>query len=104
MEKRKVIFMSKKATQRFLDDVDGPVEGIEFDCLKPHVGTSTILLSVPEHLQRDVDVFPLRNIDGPLKVIPLKGGKWDVPEYQQLKEKFERVVKLDRKALAATLE
>ena len=63
-----------KATRRFLDDVDGPVEGIEFDCLKPHVGTGTILLSVPEHLQRDVDIFPLRNIiDGPLKVIPLKG-------------------------------
>ena len=48
----------------------------------------TILLSVPEHLQRDVDVFPLHIItDCPLKVIPLREG--DVPAYPQLKEKLK---------------
>ena len=27
-----------KAIRRFLDDADGPVSGIELDCLKPHIG------------------------------------------------------------------
>lgn len=94
-----------KATRRFLHDVDGPVSGIEFDCLKPHIGTGTVLSSIPDHLERDISIFSIHDIiDGPLEVIPLKSGKWNVPAYSKLKEKFERVVKLNREALASTLK
>ena len=94
-----------KATRRFLDDVDGPVSGFEFDCLKPHIGTGTVLTSIPDHLERDIGIFPIHDIiDGPLEVMPLKSGKWNVPAYSKLKEKFERVVKLNREALASTLK
>ena len=89
-----------KAVKRFLDDKEGPVNGLEIECLKPHVGTGNVLESVPEHLERDVDVFPAYCIiDGPLHVIPLKGGKWEISEYTNLKEKFERVEKMDRKTI-----
>ena len=41
-----------KAICRFLEDADGLVQGIELDCLSPHVGTGTIIqASVPTHLQ-----------------------------------------------------
>ena len=60
----------------------------------------TCLRSVPEHLERDVDVFPAYCIiDGPLHVIPLNGGQLEIPEYTNLKEKFERVEKMDRKTI-----
>ena len=56
----------------------------------------TILLSVSEHLQHDVDVFPLHIIiDCPLKVIPLRGGG-GCPCIRTIKRKIERVAKLDR--------
>ena len=100
--KRKAQLYVGKATRRFLTDVDGHTSGIELNCLKPHVGSDTILESVPSHLPADIDVFPLHNIiDGPLEIIPLKSHKWNVPAYESLKRKFEMSITVDREALRA---
>ena len=32
-----------KAVKRFLDDKEGPVNDLEIECLKPHVGTGNML-------------------------------------------------------------
>ena len=93
-----------KAVRRFMDDVNGPVTALEIESLKPHVGSGNILESIPEHLERDIDVFPIFNvIDGPLKVIPLKGGRWEVSAYESLKQKFEAAIIVDRKTLCKEL-
>ena len=51
-----------KAIRRFLEDANGPVQGMELDCLSPHVGTGTILVSVPALLQpsRHCDISNIR--------------------------------------------
>ena len=91
-----------KAVRHFLSDNNGVVTGLEVECLKPHVGTDNILESVPDHLGHDVDIFEVHNIiDGPLDVIHLKSGKWEIPSYQNLKERFARCIKIDRKTLLA---
>ena len=54
---------------------------------------------MPAHLERDVDIFAIQDIfAGPLTVNPLKGDKWDVPQYEKVKKTFELVVKLDRES------
>ena len=81
-------------------DKDGPISALEIDCLKPHVGCDSILESVPEHLGRDIDVFPTPNIiGGPLEVHPLKGGRWNVPSYQELKKTYNKYCAINREAL-----
>ena len=43
---------------RFLLDVDeGPVTEMQFNCLKPHVGSGTILESPPAHLPADIYMY-----------------------------------------------
>ena len=65
-----------------MDDIDGPATDLKIECLKPHVGTCNILESVPERLERNVDIFQIFNvIDGPLDVVPLKGDKWEITSY-----------------------
>ena len=83
-----------KALRRFLVDVDGPVSGLEIECLKPHVGIGIILESVPAH-HPDIDVFSVHNIIAG----PLKGEKWNVEQYGNIKDKFEKVIKIDREEL-----
>ncbi|XP_057302349.1 uncharacterized protein LOC130636595 [Hydractinia symbiolongicarpus] len=59
-----------KATTRFLLDADGPACGIEFDCLKLHVGSGTILESYTGTM-RDISLFKVHDvIAGPLEVYP----------------------------------
>ena len=86
-----------KVNRRFLVGANGPVHNIELDCLKPAVGKTTILQEIPEHLPRDIGLFHIHVISGPLKIIRLKNGKWNVPEYPKLKKTFELMEKLDRK-------
>lgn len=85
---------------RFLTDKDGRTLSQELDCLRPHVGTLPILESIPPHLPRDIYICPLHNIiGGPLLVTPIKRNKWEIPNYDELKRKFERTVKIKRQIL-----
>ena len=64
------------------------------------VGSGTVLESVPAHLGRDIFIFPLYNIiAGPLQVLPMKEmecHKWNVTNYEKVKEVFKECEKIDR--------
>ena len=73
--KKKFHLYVGKATRRFLYDEDGPVTAIELDCLKPRIGTGTILEAY-DKARKDVDRFPLCNIiAGPLNIVPMRNNK-----------------------------
>ena len=88
-----------KVIKRFLVDENGPVDSLEVRCLKPRVGSGTLLDDTPEFLP-DISLFNLADvIYGPLEVVPMKAGKFDVPEYQQVVEHFDCVKNLERNSL-----
>ena len=102
-----VIYETKRASRlfvgkimkRFLVDENGPVESLQIRCLKPKVGSGTLLEDTPKHLP-DISIFNLHDvIYGPLKVVPVKGGKFDVPDYEQIVKHFDCVKSLDRNSL-----
>lgn len=85
--KKSMLFIAK-ATRRFLKK--DSVSGIEMDCLKPHVGSGTVLEEVPQHLPRDTGVFPLSDIiAGPISCEPMSQGRWSVPKYRDIQAFFE---------------
>ena len=48
MQKKKEVMFIAKAKMRFLFNKDGPIDGLELECLKQNVGVSNILESPPE--------------------------------------------------------
>ena len=67
------------AIQRFLVDENGKIEYLQIDCLKRHIGSGTVLESIPEHLPCDIYLCPAHDIiNGPLKMIPLRQSKGNV--------------------------
>ena len=102
--KKKTSLYIGKVTRRFLEDENGPAHGLEIDCLKPHVGQGNVLASVPDHMPRDLDFFPVCNIiSGRLRVEPLKGSKWRVPKFAAGKRVFNDVKSINRRELATNL-
>jgi len=100
-EKKTQLYVAK-VEKRFLVDEDGPVDTISMRCLKPKTGSGITLTDTPKHLPPDISQFPLHNIIfGPLEVIPRirDSSSFDVPKYQELKEHFLIVAKLDRKVI-----
>ena len=78
-----------KAVTRFLQDADGSINSLMLDCLKPCVGTGTELESYNGDAK---DVAPVKEdniIYGSIKVTPMKGNKWDVPNYGKIEELFK---------------
>ena len=66
--KKQALFVSK-ATHRFLSNENGKAFALEMEGLKPKIGSRFILESVPQHLGRDISIYPLHNIiPGPLEV------------------------------------
>ena len=71
MKKYSKLFVGRQLT-RFLDEENGKDEAIEMRCLKPKVGTGTILEDTPDPFP-DIGMFKLYDkIARPLEVIPLK--------------------------------
>ena len=94
---KKQAFFVAKATRRFLSDENRKAYALEMESLKPKIGSGTILESVPQHLGRDISVYPLYNvIAGPLEVISMKNNKWNIPAYHSVKEVFSKCEKIDR--------
>ena len=84
-KKRTTLYIGK-AQRRFLGDVGGPCASVELDCLKPNVSSSTVFESKLDHLP-DVGNFHTEDIiAGPLIVKPLRGKKWEVPNYDNVKK------------------
>ena len=61
-KKKKVKLFVGRYTQRFLKDADGPIDGLELDCLDLAIGSPIILNERPPHLERDLLFFPTHNI------------------------------------------
>ena len=82
------LYVGKK---RFLLEKNGDVDCVQVCCLKPKVGSGTLLEDTPTHLP-DVFLFKLADIIyGPLEVIPMKAAKFDVPEYGKVVEYLQTV-------------
>ena len=59
--------------------------------------SGTILECVPEHLGRDISIFPLYNIIADLlELLPMKNYKWNVTNYEKVKGVFKECEKIDR--------
>ena len=88
-----------KAVRRFLEDADGPVTGLELDCLKPRVGNTTVLDEYPEG-HGDIDLFNITDVfGGPLDIKPLPKRKWDIPNLLEILNFFEMITKINRTEL-----
>lgn len=107
-----VIFSNKRSSQlfigkvlrRFLTDENGPVDTLEIRCLKPKVGSGTIVDDTPSHLP-DISLFRLADvIYGPLEVTPVRGGRFDVPSYQAVVAHFNSIKSMDREGLIYHLD
>ena len=67
--------------------------------IKPKVGSGNLLEDTPTHLP-DVPLFKLADaVYDPLEVMPMKAGKFDVPEYEKVVEHFNVVEDLERSSL-----
>ena len=97
--KKKYLYV-EKAIQHFLVDENGKIEYLQIDCLKRHIGSGTVLESIPEHLPHDIYLCPANDIiNGPLKMIPLRNNRWNVIDYKKIKEMFLKIVSIDCKEL-----
>ena len=56
--KKKYLYRGR-AIQCFLVDENGKIEYLQIDCLKHHIGSGTVLESIPEHLLRDIYALPI---------------------------------------------
>ena len=91
--KRSLLLLVGKVLKRFLEDENGPVDSLEIRCLKPKIGSGTIVENTPESLP-DIGLFDLHDvIMGPLEVIPVKGNKFNVPLYSTLVDHFHIIKK-----------
>ena len=73
----------------FLNDEDGCVVSVELMCLPYHSGSDPILKDWPIKAKNDCTVIPPHDvICGPLTVVPIKGGKWKVDNYQAVLDIF----------------
>ena len=87
--------------ERFLHDENGPVGGHSIDCVKPPIGSGNILKSIYSHSCLDIGLFPFQDIFyGLIKVLPIKSGKWLVPELSKIRDSVERVIAIDRSKLS----
>ena len=88
--KNKPMLYVGKVKKRFLEDKDGPVTDIMLLCLKPKVGSGTILEDSPTHFEKFADLIPLVDvIAGPLIVEPLEGNTFNVPKYEDVVRIFD---------------
>ena len=97
-----------KVIRRFCQDAKGPVQFLEFECLKYASGTPTVLEKSPSHFDLEIDLIPAWDIIcGPMSVTPetdaptstirrMTSGKYFVPEYPNLVTPSFTVLKLDK--------
>ena len=97
--KKKYLYVGR-AIQCFLVDENGKIEFLQINYLKCHIGSGTVLQFIPEHLPHNIYLCPAHDIiNGPLKMIPLHNNRWNVIDYEKVKEIFSKIVSIDRKKL-----
>ena len=97
--KKKYLYVGR-AIQCFLVDENGKIEFLQINYLKCHIGSGTVLQFIPGHLPHNIYLCPAHDIiNGPLKMIPLHNNRWNVIDYEKVKEIFSKIVSIDRKKL-----
>ena len=99
--KNKLHLFIAKSIERFLHDENGPLAALSINSLKPPIGSGNVLESIPSHLPCDIGVFPFQDIFyGPTEVLPMKNGRWSIPELSKIRDAFEKVINIDRNTLS----
>ena len=92
--KKKYLYVGR-AIQRFLVGENRKIEYLQIDCLKRHIGSGTVLESIPDHLPRNIYLCPTHDIiNGPLKMIPLRNNRWNVTDYEKATGMFSKIVSI----------
>ena len=102
-----LFYGQRKKTVLYIGKVTNVMQNgsIEMNWLKPAVGNTTQLESIPMHLPQDQGGVALCDvIAGPLVVSHTKGNKWNVPEYIAVKNYVCFIEKVDRKKIMENID
>ena len=81
--------------------IDRKISVLSIDYLKPPIGSGNILEFIPSHLPHDIGVFPFQDtFYGPIEVLPMKDGWWNIPALSKIRDAFERITTIDRSKLS----
>ena len=79
---------------------EGFAVALEVDCLQQKYGISDNLLREHDKTHKDIGNVPIKGaIFGPLKGIYQENGKWEFPQYPNVKTFFENIKKENREAM-----
>ena len=85
MQGKKELLSLGKIQKRFLVDEGGVIKSLMINlCVKEQAGSPGKYENIGDHLPRDVDFFPTHNIVAPVKMEPLKGGKWRCINFEEV--------------------
>ena len=60
----------------------------------------TILELVLAHLSSSIEIFPANDIiGGPVEILPMKNGRWNISSYSKFHKHFEKCRSIDRNEL-----
>lgn len=73
---------------------------LEVDCLQQKDDIGDNILRELDKGKKDIGNVAVKDvITGPLKTVFPQNGKWEFPDYREVRKKFERVKKLNREQL-----
>lgn len=80
-----------KALKRFIDA--NIATNLEVDCLKLHICTGNVVEEYAPHIDCDIGMCLINDVFfyDTLRVEPMQGGKWKVHDYDNLKEKYNKM-------------
>ena len=102
-----LFYGQRKKTILYIGKVTNLVQNccIEINWLKPAVGNTTQLESIPIHLPQDQGSVALCDvIAGPLVVSHIKGNKWNVPEHIAVKNYVRFIEKVEREQIMENID
>ena len=95
-----------KIRKRFLTaevNEKGYVAAVEMDCLQLKLGITDCIFREHKAPLKDIDVIPIKDVFmGPLKGIYRENGKWEFPQYLNVKKIFEKIKNVERDSIYNT--
>ena len=96
------LFIGKILRRYLSDSVEegGFAVALEVDCLQQKYGISDNFLKEHDKTRKDIGNVPVKDIIfGPLRGIYRENGKWEFPQYPNVKTFFENIKKENREAM-----
>ena len=73
------------------------------DCLQLKLGVTDCIFQQHKAPLKDIDVIPIKDVFmGPLKGIHHKNGKWEFPQYLNVKKVFEKIKNVETDSIYNT--